>query len=67
MEWFKTKLYGKRVAYNSVYYAPKPPNPKKGWLRKTALMQGDLWFDTAAKTPKPHAWSDGRWKKLGTD
>jgi hypothetical protein len=64
MEWLKTLLYGKKLTHNRVFYMSKAPNPKKGWLKKSALMVGDLWFDTSHT---PHVWADGRWKKLGTD
>jgi len=64
MEWLKALLYGKKLAYNNVYYMSKAPNPKKGWLRKSALKKGDLWFDT---NEAPHVWTGEHWKTLGTD
>jgi len=67
MEWLKVKLYGKVRAYNNVYYKSKAPTPKKGWLRKSDLMLGDLWFSTSDVPPTAHVWSDGRWKRLGID
>jgi hypothetical protein len=66
LKWLKTKLYGKVLAYNSVYYGDKAPNPKKGWLKKSALREGDLWFDTK-NSNRPHSWTGNVWRRLGVD
>lgn len=64
MEWLKTLLYGEKVRYNSVYYQPKPPNPKRGWLKKSALITGDLWYDTLNGNTT-YVWrSDGVWERV---
>ena len=65
-EWLKTKLYGKTLAKNHVYYAPKAPNPRKGWLRKSALRVGDLWIDTKTSN-RAHTWTGNVWRRLGVD
>lgn len=64
MEWLKHLLYGQRRSYNSVYYSDTAPNPKQGWLRKSALRTGDLWFDPP-HFDRSRVWSDGAWKEVG--
>jgi len=66
MDWIKNKLFGEEIRYNKVYYGAKAPSPKKGWLRKSALLVGDLWFDTKNEN-RPHAWTGNVWRRLGSD
>lgn len=66
MEWIKNKLFGEESSPAKIYYAAKVPNPKKGWLRKSALRSGDLWIDTKNGN-RSHVYTGNTWRRLGTN
>jgi hypothetical protein len=65
MEWLKRKLYGEEPTRSVVYSGAKAPDPRKGWLRKSALLRGHLWINT--KTNRVHIWTGNTWRRLGVD
>lgn len=66
MDWIKRKLYGEEPKRSVIYQGAKVPNPKRGWLRKSALLEGNLWVDTK-NSNRVHVWTGNVWRRLGAD